>query len=123
MTRDSMVVFRSMSESLRKLEPLDFMIMILAMFDYAMDDIEPDFDNSTLEALWFAFKPQIDANKRKYEAQVENGKKGGRPRKPKETQENPKKAKITQAKPYMLNDKCKMINVLNNPSSSCACAS
>ena len=126
MKRDSMVLFRSMSESLRKLEPDAFMLMMLSIFDYAMDDVEPDFGNANLEALWFAFKPQIDANKRKFDAQVENGRKGGRPRKPKETQENPKKPKITHINPTqtlyekweMRNGKCSV----KDTSSSCACA-
>ena len=120
MKRDSMVLFRSMTEALRRLEPLDFMLMVLSITDYAMDDIEPEFSNPTLEALWFSFKPQIDANKRKFEAQLENGKKGGRPRKPKETQENPTKPKETQVKPYMRNEKGEMRNVLIPSSSSYA---
>lgn len=140
MKRDSMIFFRSMADSLRKLEPLDFMLMMLGIIDYAMDDVEPEFSNPLFEALWVSFKPQIDANKRKFDAQVENGKKGGRPKKPmvsepitigfenknptkpKKTQENPNKPNETQPKPYMRNEICEMRNVLNNTSSSCACA-
>lgn len=126
MKRDSMVLFRSITDSIRKLEPLDFMTMMISIFDYAMDDVEPGFDNPTLEALWFAFKPQIDANKRKFEAQVENGRKGGRPKKPTETQENPRKPNKTQRKPSKtLYEKCDMRNeicVPIHPSSSCASA-
>ena len=122
MTRDSMVLFRSMTNSLRKLEPDDFMLIMLSIVDYSMDDIEPEFNDVTLGALWEAFRPQIDANKRKFEAQLENGKKGGRPKKPKETQENPIKPNETQTKPYMRNEKCEMGNVLIAPSSSRAYA-
>ena len=122
MVRDSMVLFRSMTDALRRLEPLDFYFMMYVIIDYAMDDVEPEFNDTTLEALWLAFKPLIDANKRRYEAQVENGKKGGRPKKetigfadknpnkPNETQINPIKPNETQVKPYMRNEKCNMRN-------------
>lgn len=125
MKRDSMVLFRSMTDALRKLEPVDFMLMMMCIIDYAMDDVEPELTNPMMDALWSSFKPQIDANKRKFQAQVENGKKGGRPKnpnKPNETQKNPKKPSETQVKPYMRNEKCEMRNVLNNTSSSGACA-
>lgn len=135
MARDSMVLFRSMADALRKLEPLDFYCVMYMLIDYAMDDIEPEPVDATLEALWMAFKPLIDANKRRYDAQVENGKKGGRPKKvtigfenknptkPNKTQINPNKPNKTQTnQSKTLNDKCEMINDLYNTSSSCACA-
>ena len=129
MKRDSMVLFRSMTDALRKLEPVDFMMLMMCIIDYAMDDVEPEFTNPMMDALWSSFKPQIDANKRKFQAQVENGKKRWKtknsqnePNLAKVSQENPKKTSETQVKPYMRNEKCEMRNVLNNTSSSCACA-
>lgn len=124
--RDSMVLFRSMTDALRELEPMEFYSMMFGIIDYAMDDIEPEFPTTLEMALWQIIKPQIDANKRKFEAQVENGRKGGRPKKQTETQENPIKPNKTQKKPTKtLYEKCDMRNeicVPINPSSSCACA-
>ena len=125
MKRDSMVLFRSITDALRELEPIEFYAMMISIIDYAMDDIEPEFQTALETALWQIIKPQIDANKRKFEAQVENGRKGGRPKNPTETQQNPTKPKITQKKPpKTLYEKCDMRNeicVSINPSSSCAC--
>ena len=123
MVRASMVIFRSMVDALRGLEPIEFYSVMLGMIDYAMDDIEPEFPTTLETALFLSFKSQIDANKRKFEAQVENGKKGGRPKKenptkPKETQENPTKPNKTQVKPYMRNEKGDMRNEIDNTSSS-----
>lgn len=69
-------------------------IMISVFFDYHNGN-ELDFKEDVLvEALWLSMKPNIDRMNKKYQTSVENGKKGGRPRKtqtkPKETQTKPK---------------------------------
>ncbi len=74
--RDSFVIYRSQIEVLKKLDANDSKLLLTSMADYALDNIEPEFTTPLLEILWMTIKPQIDANKRKYE----NGCKGGAPK-------------------------------------------
>jgi hypothetical protein len=74
--------------------------------------------------IWNGVLPGLESNVDKYETQAnanrENGKKGGRPRKPKETQDNPnnpmgfsetqKSRKEINVNSQMLNDNCEMEN-------------
>ena len=65
--------------------------IIWAMMDYKADRVEPQFEGNE-RYVWPAIKSRLDAEiavyKRKAEINRENGAKGGRPPKPKETQEN-----------------------------------
>lgn len=64
--------------------------IVWAMMDYKADRVEPQFDGNE-RYVWPAIKSRLDAEiavyKRKAEINRENGAKGGRPPKPKETQE------------------------------------
>lgn len=66
--------------------------IIWAMMDYKADEVEPQFDGNE-RYVWPAIKNRLDAEIAAYERKAatsrENGAKGGRPPKPKETQENP----------------------------------
>ena len=66
--------------------------IIWAMMDYKADGAEPRFDGNE-RYVWPAIKSRLDAEIAAYERKAaisrENGAKGGRPPKPKETQENP----------------------------------
>lgn len=61
-------------------------ILVMAMLDYAIDGTQPQLPES-LRRLWPTFRSQIDRDQEKYRKVVEacraNGRKGGRPRKPK----------------------------------------
>ena len=72
MERDSFVFYRSFAECIQELDPAVQIECYNAIVNYALDGIEPD-DNGVVMAIFKAFKPQIDANNRRYE----NGKKGG----------------------------------------------
>ena len=127
MSKDSMVFYRSVSEALEELDGEDYKTVMMAIFSYAYDGVIPELESPTNRMAWKFVKPQVDACVRKYEAQVSNGQKGGRPKKtqenPTETQNNPTKPKRNQTK--TLNDKCEMINdkcFPINPSSSRAYA-
>ncbi len=68
--------------------------------------------------IWNGVLPGLESNVDKYETQAnanrENGKKGGRPRKPKETQDNPNNPmgfSETQKSRKEINDNCEMTNV------------
>jgi len=68
--------------------------------------------------IWNGVLPGLESNSDKYETQAnanrENGKKGGRPRKSKETQDNPNNPmgfSETQKSRKEINDNCEMTNV------------
>ncbi len=69
-----------------------------AIMDYAFGGKEPEDLPPILKGYFVLLRPNIDSSARRYSASVENGKKGGRPRKePSEKElENPAK---TQKKP------------------------
>lgn len=65
-----------------------------AILDYSADGVMPDFKRgSALNAVFMAIKVTLDDDLQSYETVCErnrvNGQKGGRPRKTKETQQNP----------------------------------
>ena len=73
--------------------------LIRAVFDY-INNGETTFDDSLVEFAFGFIKADIDKQQIKYNANRENGKKGGRPKKteenPTETEENPTKPNETQ---------------------------
>jgi len=71
--RESVVFYRSFYESIAELPDNDRLAVYDALFQYALDDKDPDLSGVPL-AIFKLMKPQVDANNRKYE----NGKKGGR---------------------------------------------
>ena len=74
--RDSFVFYRSFYESIRLL-PKKYQLQCFdALCNYALNDVPFEGLPGTVEAILKSFKPQVDANNRKYE----NGCKGGRPK-------------------------------------------
>ena len=74
--RESFVFYRSFYESI-KLLPKKYQLQCFdALCNYALNDVPMDSLPGTVEAILKSFKPQVDANNRKYE----NGCKGGRPK-------------------------------------------
>ena len=69
--------------------------LVRAMLDYELDGATPKFSGSE-RVLWPVMRRNIDIDHEFLEKQAKNGSKGGRPRKPKETQQNPEKPKETQ---------------------------
>ena len=91
MERDSFVFYRSFAECIRELDPSIRCDCYDAIVDYALDGVTPKTEG-VVSAMFKAFKPQIDANNRRFE----NGRKGGRP---KVNQEETKtKPKVNQNK-------------------------
>lgn len=86
MDRESFIFYRGFSESIKELDAEMRCECYEALIDYALDGIEPDA-NGVVMAMFKAFKPQIDANNRRYE----NGQKGGRPKNQTETKTKPNK--------------------------------
>ena len=77
MIRDTMVYYRSFRESLRELPPDLYKVVSETIFDYAFEGIAPGADsNAVAKALFIAIKPVIDNAHNRYDACVENGRKG-----------------------------------------------
>ena len=74
--RDSFIFYRSFFESFDGLSKKDKLLLFDAICNYALNDIEPDL-SGVPSAMFKLLKPQLDANKRRFE----NGCKGGRPKK------------------------------------------
>lgn len=86
--------------------------LILGAQEYAFHGTEPQFTGNE-RILWPVLKESIDKDKAYNEKQQSNGSKGGRPKKLKETQQNPTKPNETQnnpAKPHIENRKQKTEN-------------
>lgn len=81
--RDSFVVYRSFYKSLMSLSPKQAMDVFRAVGEYALDDKEPTGDGIG-KAFFEQYRLIIDKNNKNYE----NGKKGGRPPKNKEPDNN-----------------------------------
>ena len=81
MSRDTMVYYRSFRESLRELPPDLYKVVSETIFDYAFEGIAPGPDsNAVAKELFIAIKPVIDNAHNRYDACVENGRKGGAPK-------------------------------------------
>ena len=72
--------------------------LVRAMLDYELDGATPKFSGSE-RVLWPVMRRNIDIDHEFLEKQAKNGSKGGRPRKPKESQQNPEEPKETQQNP------------------------
>ena len=66
--------------------------LITAVLMYARDGVSPSLSGAE-RYVFPAIRSQIDRDKKSYEESVENGKKGGRPKKGSETHQNPSKPK------------------------------
>ena len=104
MIRDTMVYYRSFRESLRELPPDLYKVVSETIFDYAFEGIAPGADsNAVAKALFIAIKPVIDNAHNRYDACVENGRKGGAP---KGSRNNPSgKAGEPNQRPNLYKDK------------------
>lgn len=86
MAKDSMIFYKSTADALAELDAESYKKMMMNVFAYAFSGTEPDVKEGTLKMAWLFIKPQIDACIKRYNAQVENGKKRG-------------KAKLSQIEP------------------------
>lgn len=112
--RDSFIFYRSFFETMKKIPKKDRLQFVEAICNYALDDEEISLSGVNT-AIFELVKPQIDANFKRYE----NGKKGGRPKKPNQNQ-NETKAKpnhnqtITKPKPNVNENDNENVNVNEN---------
>lgn len=93
--RDSLVIYRSTVEAGNTLSEKQRLKFYESLFNYALDDIEPEGLNGTMKIFFELTKPLIDSNNRKYK----NGCKGGRPKddeSPRKNIENVELVNITE---------------------------
>lgn len=88
-------VYTDFAESLSPLSDAEIGRLFLAMLEYADNGTEPDFRGNE-RFIWPTAKLNIDREVGFIEKQKNNGRLGGRPRKPTETQKNPNKPTETQ---------------------------
>jgi hypothetical protein len=81
MNRESFVFYKSFFEAAQSLKNSERLRFYDALIKYALEGVEPEGSGSYI-ALYTIAKPLIDANNQRYE----NGKKGGRPKKPNHNQ-------------------------------------
>jgi len=102
--KESIVFYKSFFEAIQNIPQEEQLKLYNAIFSYSFTEIEPDIEEGIAKAMFILMKPNIDSANARYKASVENGKKGGRPKK--ETQQKPNKnLNKTQQKPSQnLND-------------------
>jgi len=84
--RNGFIFLKTFDESINDLEEQDKCVMYKAIIHYGLYGVEPDLQKGYLKSIWKLITSTIDVTSKKYDASVENGKKGGRPKK---TQEKP----------------------------------
>lgn len=75
---DSFVFYRSFRDAISEMTDENKLATLLAICDYALYGVEPKLKDAMARAVFTVARPSIDANK----ARRDNGKKGGRPKKP-----------------------------------------
>lgn len=83
----SVVFFRSYYDSIILMSKENQLELYDVIFNYSFNGIIPDELSNEVKSLFLLIKPNIDSSIKRYKSSVENGKKGGRPKK--ETQEKP----------------------------------
>lgn len=110
--RDSFVFYSSFAKAIKALDAENAKDLMTAIFDYALEDKKPEFNNPIIEAMFELIKPQLEANKKRYE----NAKKGGRPKKTNENQNDENKNQTkTKLKPNKNQNETKTKPNLENP--------
>lgn len=105
----SFVFYKSFYEAISQIPPENQLEVYNAICKYSLEGKEPENLSGIASAIFILIKPNIDSSQNRYQASIENGKRGGRPRKngkqeaeenQKETQQKPNKnQKETQVKP------------------------
>lgn len=88
--RDNFIFYRSFYEGAKVLKDSDRIKLYEAIFEYALDNKEPNLKGYPLGMFSMA-RPQLDANNKRYNDGLkgaEHGKKGGRPKKNKQSGDN-----------------------------------
>jgi hypothetical protein len=91
--RTGFIFLKRFDDSIKDLDFEDRCVMYEAIINYALYFEEPLLSKGYLISIWKLISGQIDQVQKKYDASVNNGSLGGRPKKPKnnptETQDKP----------------------------------
>lgn len=98
--------YRSFYEACEDLEENERLLFYETIFKYVFDGEEPQFKGA-LKMAFMMIKPNIDKSLSNYKSKVENGKKGGRPKKANKTENNLNKPNETEQKANETKDKDK----------------
>lgn len=106
--RDSFVFYKSFYDAIISIPDVETQMEIFKVLcEYSFTGNIPEINNGNVRALFIVMKPVVDKANNRYKANVENGKKGGRPKKDlkNETQNNPSETQNNPSKPNAnLND-------------------
>ena len=72
----SFVMYDSFLEAMKHLNDVEFRECVLKIRDYALEGIEEESEYPMVNVIMSLAKPNLEAARRRYEASVENGKKG-----------------------------------------------
>ena len=100
--KESTVFYKSFFDAIKNIPQEEQLQVYNAIFEYSFYEKTPKLNDGIAKALFTIMKPNIDSANARYRASVENGRKGGRPKKEnlEETQQKPKEnLKETQTKP------------------------
>lgn len=91
--KKTVVVYVSFYDAYKKIKSLELRDRFFqGMMEYGLNGIEPDFeDNELLDVAWATYKPNVDANVKRYQRAVESGRKSSGNRNPKKKKETPTK--------------------------------
>ena len=109
-SRNTFAFYWSFKDAIRDMSDADKLAIYESITDFAFFGIEPDGLSPIGSLAWKLMRPQLEASIRRYEACIENGKKGaefgklgGRPRKNNPNTETPKKTPDDNPKGNPLN--------------------
>ena len=72
----SFVMYDSFLEAMKHLNDAEFRECVMRIRDYALENIDEQSDSPMVNIILALVKPNLDSARRRYEASVENGKKG-----------------------------------------------
>lgn len=96
--KNSFVFYRSFYDAIKSIPQEQQLALYNAIMEYTFENKILDTDDGVIQGMFALIKPNIDSTNAKYWANIENGKKGGRPKKEieKKPNQNPNE---TQPKP------------------------
>lgn len=103
---NSFVFQKSYMEAIELLDESMQLEAYKAIIHYALNDELPENANNLVKAIFTMAKPVIDANLKNYNARIENGKRGGRPKRESEPANNEEIAKNTENIENIENSEC-----------------
>lgn len=100
MQKESFIFYKSFYEAIKKI-PEEYQLELYnAVLSYCFEGIEPENLSGIAEAMFILMKPNIDSAEKRYNASVENGRKGGAPKGNSNAKKQPKNnPETTQKQP------------------------